>query len=274
MPAPQAEMMKQLARAKFASFGITVPQKWQQPAGQKGDHYGRAFKPEDKSSSPVVGLPLVQPASMYKWHTDIQKMHHAKIGAFLDGICSAICSAWSQWQTAATMAGIVVSGPMVTAGQLVGPPLMPLIMASAPKSSPMELKYSTAIATSISNGWLAYTATVKLAGHPFYPAYSAVPTPVAPPMPNVPVPIAQLIQVPTTISKDALKMQKVGVLADPTAPFHQELFESVSHAFEECYNTWKISTMVTNVYAIATGGTPISPIPAVGTATMAPGGLV
>ena len=274
MPAPQASMMQQLARQKFASFGITVPQKWQQPSGQEGDHYQRAFKPADKSSTPIAGLALVRPASGFKWHTDIAKMHHAKIGDFLDGICSAICSAWSQWQSAATMAGIVVSGPMVTAGQLIGPPLMPLIMASAPKSSPMELKYSTAVATSVSNGWLAYTATVKMAGHAFYPAYSAVPTPVAPPMPNVPVPLSALLQVPTTIGTDALKMQKVGVLGDPTAPFHQELFEAVSYAFEQCYNTWKTSTMVTNVYAVATGGTPVSPIPAVGTATMTPGGLV
>jgi len=268
MPAPQAEVMKQLARAKFASFGLTVPKDWQEPSGQKGDHYKQAIKPEDKSSTPIAGLPLVKSASPYKWHMDVAKMHHAKIGAFLDGICEAICSAWQQWQSAATMAGIVVAGPMVTAGQLVGPPLFPLIMASAPKSSPMELKYSTAIAQSISNGWLAYTATVKLAGHPFYPAYSAVAVPVAPPMPNVPVALAALIQ------KDTLKLQKVGALADPTAPFHEELFESVGHAFEQCYNTWKATTMVTNVYAIATGGTPISPIPAVGTATMTPGGLV
>jgi hypothetical protein len=274
MPAPQAQMMQQLARSKFASFGLKVPPNWQDPSGKKADHYRDAHKAEDRTSTPVMGLALFQPATMHKAHTNAQKMLQDKIGTYIDGICSAICSAWSQWQSAATMAGIVVAGPMVTAGQLIGPPLMPLIMASAPKSSPMELKYSTAIATSISNGWLAYTATVKLAGHPFYPAYSAVPTPVAPPMPNVPVPIGQLIQVPTTIGKDALKLQKVGVLGDPKAPFHEELFESISHAFEECYNTWKLSTMVTNVYAVATGGTPVSPIPAVGTAIMSPGGLV
>ncbi len=274
MPAPQAEVMKQLARSKFASFGLKVPKDWKDPSGDKGDLFGKAFTADEKSTTPVTALPLFMAASMHQAHTTVQKMLHAKFGAYIDGICEAICSAWQQWQAAATIAGIVVAGPVATAGQLVGPPLVPLIMASAPKSSPMELKYSMAIAQSISNAWLAFTATIKLAGHPFYPAYSAVPTPVAPPMPNVPVPVAALIQVPATIMKDALKLQKVGMLADPTAPYHEELFEAVGHAFEQCYNTWKGSTMVTNVYAVATGGTPVSPIPAAGVATMAPGGLV
>jgi hypothetical protein len=137
----------------------------------------------------------------------------------------------------------------------------------------MEMKWSNAIANAIGTGWLSFTATVKSAGLPFYPAYAAVPTPVAPPMPNIPVPFAMLTQVPVTISTNMLKMSMVGMLGDPTAPFHKELFESIAFAFEQAYNIWKISTMVTNVMAIASGGTPITPIPAVGTATMIPGGF-
>ena len=266
-------MMQQLARAKFASFGLKVPQNWSPPQGSKADMYNRAFKDNEKTSSPVVGLPLFQPASLNKYHTDTQKMHQAKIGQFIDDTCSAICSAWSQWHSMASFVGIMVSGPMVTAGELVGPPLTPLILASAPMTSPMLAKYSTTIANVIGTAWLTFTSTIKMAGHPFYPAYSAVPTPVAPPMPNVPVPIAALMQVPTSIAKDTLKAQKVSMHADTQAPFHAELFESISHAFEECYNLWKVSTMVTNVMAVASGGTPVSPIPAVGVATMPPGGF-
>ena len=53
--------------------------------------------------------PLFQPASMNKYHTDTQKMHIDKVGTFIDGICSAICSAWSTWQSAATMVGVVIN---------------------------------------------------------------------------------------------------------------------------------------------------------------------
>jgi hypothetical protein len=273
MPAPQAAMMQQLARAKFMSFGLRTPSNWQEPSGQLADHYSKAFKPEEKSTAPG-NPPLFQPASLNKYHTDAQKMHVAKIGAFIDGTCSAICSAWSNWQTMASFAGFVVAGPMVTVGQLVGPPLQPLILANAPKGSPMEMKYSNAIATVISNAWMTFTATIKCPGLAFYPAYSAVPTPVAPPMPNVPFPIGSFVQVPVSISTNVLKGQMVAQLGDPQAPFAPQLFESISNAFEMSYNTWKGTTMVTNVMAVATGGTPVSPIPAVGTATMPPGGLV
>ncbi|MEZ4362272.1 MAG: hypothetical protein R3B48_18935 [Kofleriaceae bacterium] len=276
MPAPQASMMQQLARAKFTSFGLQVPANWQAPPDQ--DQYDRAFAASEKNTAPG-SPPLFQPATMNKYHTDSQKMHIAKIGSFIDGSCSAICSAWSQWQTAATMTGIVVSGPVASVGQIVGPPLMPLIMASAPKASPMELKYSNVIANVISTSWLTFTATVKIPGLPFYPAFAMFPSPVVPPpgVPNVPVPFAALTQVPVSISANAMKGMMVGQLGDPQAPFHSQLFEAICTAFEQCYNTWKATTMVTNVMGLGgvpTYAPPIVPAgPVIGTANMMPGGF-
>jgi len=274
-------MMQQLARLKFAGFQLKVPTNWQTPSGDPdAKHYGDAFKPEEKATAPAAGAPpLFMPASMNKYHTDTQKMHHGKVGSFIDGICSALCSAWSQWQSAASMTGIMVNAVTATMGQIVAPPLMPLIMASAPKATPMELKYSNVIATVIGNGWLSFTATVKIPGLPFYPAFAAFPGPLAPPMPNVPVPFAALTQVPVSISTNVLKMQMVGQLGDPQAPFHAELFEAIAHAFEQSYNLWKVSTMVTNVLGtgpIPTFAPPYVPVGPVvgGMATMAPGGFV
>lgn len=273
MPAPQASAMQQLARLKFTSFNLKVPKDWRDPQGNAADHYGRAFKPDEKATSPGMP-PLFQPASLNKYHTDAQKMHIAKIGAFIDDTCSAICSAWSQWQSMATLVAVVIAGPTASGGQIVGPPWTPLILASAPKATPMEMKYSNVVAQVIGTAWLTFTATVKLAGMPWYPAYAALPTPVAPPMPNVPCPFAALVQVPVSISASVLKMQMVGQLADPMAPFHQELFEAIADAFEKTYNLWKVSTMVTNVLGAGSGGTPITPLPCVGVGTMTPGGFV
>ena len=278
MPAPQASAMQQLARLKFTSFNLKVPTNWKDPAGDPaGDHYGRAFKPDEKASAPGMP-PLFQPASLNKYHTDTQKMHIGKIGAFIDGTCSAICSAWSQWQTAATMVGIVINAVTATGGQIVGPPWTPLILASAPKSTPMEMKYSNVIAQVIGTAWLSFTATVKVTGMPWYPAFAAVPSPVAPPAPNVPCPFAALTQVPMSISCNVLKMQMVGQLGDPNAPFHQELFESIADAFEKSYNLWKVSTMVTNVLGtgpVPTFAPPYVPVGPVvgGVGTMTPGGF-
>lgn len=275
MPAPQAALMKQVARAKFASFGLKVPQNWQDPQGEAADHYSNAFKPEEKVTSPAMGVPpLFQPASLNKYHTDVQKMLCAKIGEYIDKMCDAICSAWSTWQSAATMTGLVVVGPTVSVGAIIGPPLTPLILKEAPMTSPQLAKYSNAIATVIGNAWLTFTATIKMASLPLFPGYAALPTPVAPPMPHPPVPLASLPQMPASIMATALKAQKQAMHGDPQAQYAAELFESIAHAFEQMYNTWKASSQITNLVVIATGGTPISPLPAAGTATMPPGGLV
>jgi hypothetical protein len=279
MPAPQASAMQQLARLKFTSFQLKVPQNWQEPSGDPdAKHYGDAFQPSEKTTAPGAP-PLFLPASMNKYHTDAQKMHIDKVGKFIDGTCSAICSAWSQWQSTSTLVGVVIAGPTATGGQIVGPPWTPLIMASAPKAGPMELKYSTVIANVIGTAWLTFTATVKVTGMPWYPAFAALPSPVAPPTPNIPCPFAALMQVPVSISANVMKMQMVGQLADPTAPFHQELFESICDAFEKTYNLWKTTTMVTNVLGtgpVPTFAPPYVPVGPVvgGVGNMTPGGFV
>ncbi len=277
MPAPQSTLMKQAARLKFTSFGLKVPQNWQEPSGDAAKQYGDAFQPSEKTSSPGAP-PLFMPASLNKYHTDAQKMHIAKIGAFIDGTCDAICSAWSQWQSMATLVGVMVNGPTAAMGQVVGPPWTPLILASAPKATPMEMKYSNVVANVLGTAWLSFTATIKVPGLPWYPAFAAFPSPVAPPTPNIPCPVATLTQVPVSIAPALLKQQMVGMLADPMAPFHGELFEAICDAFDKMYTMWKVSTMVTNV--LGTGPIPTFAPPYVpagpvlgGVANMTPGGF-
>ncbi len=271
--------MQQLARATFSSFANQVPQRWQQPAGETGaSQFSEAFENSEKSTGP--GSPgLVGPSSGNKYHTDTQKMHVAKFGAYIDGICSAICSAWAQWQSLASISGVIVAGPVATGGVLTGPPLMPLIMASAPKARPMEAKYSNVIATVISNAWLQFCMSVKIPGLPLYPAFAVFPGPMAPPMPNVPVPFIALTQVAVGIGKMPLKAQMMAQLGDPMAPLHRELFESIADAFEKSYNIWSASTQVMNMLGtgpIPSFAPPVAPAGPVvgGTATMPPGGLV
>jgi hypothetical protein len=267
--------MQQFARLKFTSFNIKVPTNWRDPSGEAGDHYSKAFKPQEKMTQP--GMPmLVQPASLNKYHTDTQKMHVAAIGKFIDGTCSAICSAWGQWQSLAGMTGVVINAVAATLGQVVGPPLMPLIMASAPKGTPMQMKYSNVIATVIGNTWLQYTSTIKVPGLPWYPAFAAFPGPAAPPTPNVPVPVAALAQVPPV--PGMMKQQMVAQLGDPQAPFHGELFDAICDGFDKCFKLWQTTTMVTNVLgagAVPTFAPPYVPAGPViaGVGNMPPGGF-
>lgn len=278
MPAPQASVMQTLAKAKFMSFNTKLPTDWKQPQGEAGKQYVRAFKTTELVGMPPVP-PMFLPATLNKYHTDTAKKIGDDFSKYIDGICSAICSAWSQWQTIASMTGVMVNAVTATVGQVLGPPWYPLIMASAPKSTPSEAKYSNAIAMAISNGWLSYQATIKVPGLPWYPAFAAFPGPIAPPMPNIPCPVIALTQVTASVKANALSGSMTGSLADPTALHHKQLFDSISDAFEKCFLIWQTSTMVTNVLGtgpIPTFAPPFVPVGPVvgGVGNMPPGGFV
>jgi hypothetical protein len=272
MPAPQSSSMKQFARLKFTSFSLKVPTNFQAPSGDPdAQQYSDAFQPSEKSTAPG-SPPLFQAASANKYHTDTQKMHIAKVGKFIDDTCAAICSAWSQWQQTATMAGLVVTGPSVMGGIIPPIPLTPLILASAPMGSPMQMKYSTAIATVIGIEWTIYTTSIKITGFPAFPAYAANPPGPAVPCPNVPIPLATLVQMPPMAAK--MKQSMVAMLGDPMAPFHGELFEAICDGFDKCFQIWQKSTTIQNLTVIGANPSPLTPGPVVGTAIMPPGGFV
>ena len=225
MPAPQAAMMKQLAKTKYGS------------AKSRGAQ-----------------------------SVDAEK--------FLDGISEAICSAWATWQTAATMVGVIINGPTAVGGHIVGPPLAPLILATGPKAKPQELKLTMAVAKVIGTAWLTFTATVRVPGMPWYPAFAAFPSPMAPPTPNVPCPFAALTMVEVSVSASVLKSQMVAI----AGPGNESLCDAIGDAFEKSFNLWKVSTMVTNVMGtgpIPTFAPPYVPVGPVvgGIGMMLPGGF-
>lgn len=279
MPAPQASMMQQLARAKFMSNALKVPKDWSQPSGDNG-HYNKAFQPSEMAAAPGAP-PLFIPASVNKYHVDTQKMLNEKVGNFIDGICSAICSAWSQWQSAASMAGIVVNSVTATGGQVIGPPLMPLIMASAPKESPQLLLYSTAVANVMNTTWLSFTSMIKIPGLPLFPMFAAFPSPVAPPTPSpVPAPLAALAPAASSLFvANSLGSQMLGMFGNPTANYAREIFDAVATGIQACFTTWYASTMFTKIMgtgpvpSFAPPYVPVGPVVG-GTGMMTPGSIV
>lgn len=278
MPAPQSSVMKELAKLQFRTFAIKLATDWRQPQGEAGKQYTQAFKPSELAVIPPVGR-LFIPASVNKYHCDTVSEISTKFERYIDGICDAICQAWSTWQTAATLVGVMVNAVTASAGQVVGMPWMPIILGAAPMTTPQEIKYSQAIAMTISNAWLQYTATIKVPGLPWYPAFAAFPGPIAPPMPNIPTPVVSLAQVTVPVSKAVLKGQMISNLGDPTALHHPQLFDSIADAFEKVFQIWQASTQVTNVLGfgpIPTFAPPVVPMGPVvgGTASMLPGGLV
>lgn len=173
--------------------------------------------------------------------------------AFIEQISKAICSAWGTWQSSATIVGVIINGVTAVGGTVIGPPWEPLILAQSPASPPAGLLLSRSIAAALGSAWLKFTASMKVPGLPWYPAFAAIPMPVAPPTPNIPTPIATLTMDSSAVSKSVLKSAMI-TKHPGASSIDQNLYDAVADAFEKAVQVWKATTMVTNV--LGTGPVP------------------
>jgi len=256
VPAPQASVMKLAAKNKFRSFAIKLPQKWAQPMAVAGKQYVDAFTLSEHAW-PDTGNKLFVPATTNKYHVETAKKMGKDYEKFIDDICSAICTGWQQWMAASTITKVIISANVgtITPGSIVGPPLFPLALAPAPKHKPYLAKFSTAIATAVGNAWttwsVGYMGTLQ-----YPPTFATCPSPVHPPTPNIPMPVKTAGSSPgeAMLQASALKSSMIGLLGDPKAPHHKELFESIATAFKSSFDQWALSTQVSNV--LGTGPVP------------------
>lgn len=251
MPAPQKSILSKLSKINFVSKNINLPINWDHP----GDQYPDAFHESEKNVPPNPPMNLFQEPTLNKYHVDTARDIGKKFEDYIEGICSAICDGIDKWMKMTPIAGVIINGPVGTLfpGCVTGPPLMPLIFATAPKRTPQELKYSRAISNAIGTLWLPWH--MGLAGTLMYPPFAAFPGPLAPPTPNVPLPLAAFSSPGETgLSPDSLKNMMEANLAEPTALHASDLFDSVSRAFNTIFQTFKTTTIVQNV--LGTGPVP------------------
>jgi hypothetical protein len=276
MPAPQKDFLAQLAKTNLISKNIQLPVNWAQP----GDQYPHAFSLPERMVTPNSPMNLFRESSLNKYHVDSAKTIGDRFAVYIDGICGAICDGIDKWMKMAMMTAVIINGPvgMLLPGGVVGPPLMPLILATAPKKTSQELKYSMAIANSFGALWMPWH--MGLTGMLTYPAFAAFPGPMAPPMPNIPVPlIAFSSPGEVGLSPSNLKSLMYGTLADPQALHAMDLFDSIATAFSTVFPIFKASTLVQNVLGmgpIPTFAPPFVPVGPVlgGTVIPTPGVLV
>jgi hypothetical protein len=155
---------------------------------------------------------------------------------------------------------------------------MPLILATAPKSKPQEVKYSNAIANAFGMLWQPWH--MGLSGMLMYPpTFAACPSPVHPPTPNIPLPLIALASPGEAgLSSMTLKSTMEANLGDPTALHASDLFDAIAKAFNVVFQIFKVSTSVQNVLGVGPVPTfappfvPVGPVIA-GVGTGAPGCL-
>lgn len=110
-------------------------------------------------------------------------------------VTSAFTAALETWKATAAFAGIMVNAvtAMGPPGCLKGPPLAPLMTARLATLTGDDRAIATAAAQGIGANFAAWQNGVTVPGLPWYPAFAAVPAPVAAPVPNVPTTFAALV---------------------------------------------------------------------------------
>jgi len=265
MPAPVKAQLAELTKTFFRAKMIPLPMDWASP----GVQYPDAFEVAELAVAPNPPTNLFREVSFNKYHVDTAGDIGKDFETYIDGISDAICDAIDKWMKLAMFTSAIITGPVgiVTPGSVMGPSLTPFILAKGPQSTPMELKYTTAIAQAFGINWQAWH--MGMMGTLMYPAFAAFPGPMGPPTPNVPMP---LITFPSgtesMLSPSTNKATMVGFFADPDAPHADDLFDSIAQAFFVVFQTFKVSTMVTNVLGmgpIPTFAPPVVPVgPVVG----------
>ncbi len=250
-----------MAKTFFRSRGLSLPEKWEQPNGQ----YSEAFKIDERQTAPNSPLTLFREQSLNKYHTEATRTIARGFEDFIDGISGAICDAIDKWLRMASITSALINGPVgaLTPGGMVGPPLMPFILASAPKETPALMRYSVAIANAVGNQWQMWQTGV--AGTLTFPALAAFPGPMAPPSPNVPVPLVALPSAgESAMSPAMLKSSMQNCLADPDAQHAEALFDALAKALGNVFQTFKASTIVQNVLGMGPVPTFAPPVVLVG----------
>lgn len=197
-----------------------------------------------------TGTPMPQPPALFKAASndqadcDFQREVHDAYSNYIHQICRAICLAHTEWKMTARFEGVMVNGISATGGRIVGSDLGGFIIANGPSTGLFgnASAWTRAIAKSIGDAWHEFMRNTTVPGLPWYPAFAAFPGPMAPPMPNVPTPMAALAYNLYTVSPMAIEQRIVCQMG--TGEFVAELASAIAVAFSGAVSLWLPTQMV------------------------------
>lgn len=265
-----APAMSHVALTTFRAAGTPLPLRWSPPPDAA--QFDRATAEHGDPSSPNPA-PLFVPATANRYHRDAANTIGARFEAYIDGTVAAIGEAVDAWRAAAAFAGVQVQAASAIGapGCLQGPSLTPLLLRGAPQRTPSEQRYSRAVANALGEAWGQWQAGVSIPGLALFPAFALMPSPVAPPAPCVPFPLASLPSAGlAALEPAALAAAMQRHLADPAALHQDVLFRALATGVRTAFDAWRASQMLVNL--VGSGPVPQVPGPVVGgTAFSAPG---
>jgi hypothetical protein len=190
--------IKILGYAKFSSHSLKLGTK-KAGKGAKEGHSDKYEKDRSKDNDPKV-TPQPIPAMFFTpqvasnpYHLDSCNKIGKNFQDFHDAMLDAIEFAHGQWKLQAKLDGLQVMAVSAigSPGCLKGPELESLIK-NAPSCASFTgnmQKHRDAVAKGVSKCFKDYQDNVMVPGLPWYPLFAAFPGPMAPPTPNIPVPL-------------------------------------------------------------------------------------
>lgn len=255
---PGISGIKILGNVKFFAAGLKLPTagKASETKEKWSDKY---FTDRDKAE--MTGVPSCIPPWFtpqkpgYKPHQETCDKIGNNFKDFHDAMIDAVQYSHQMWKLQAKFKDLKVMSVSAigTPGCLDGPELESNI-----KNAPMVASFSgnmkkhrDAVATGVSKCFKKWQDKVTVPGLPWYPAFAAFPSPTAPPMPNIPVPLIICVSpmmtqviMPDDMTKamdDALDgdLKK----KDPDKQYHA-LHDAIATVLSLAFLIWMSSQMV------------------------------
>lgn len=247
---PPLQMVKILGDLAFAARGFQLPVSWRQPSGDPhAEQYGDALEPPDRVAVPALIPPWFQPHNRQRLHQSTCDEVGRAFKEVHDSMLDAVAFAHDMWRLQARFQNIQIMAvcALGAPGCLTGPELESSIKM-APSCAAWtgnRAAYRAAVAAGVSQCFKRWQDGVTVPGLPWYPAFAAFPGPMAPPMPNVPMPLIACIStgmteilVPNRMG-DAMTAAFDSELArnDPDG-HHEALFASIALVLSLAFAMW------------------------------------
>jgi hypothetical protein len=245
----------------FSAYSLKLPTSsgWVQPSGDPwGQHYGECMPMGDMVAIPKTMPVQFMPQNPNKYHQDSCDTIGREFITFRAKMLSAVQYAHMMWKLQAKFSGLKINAvtALGTPGCLQGPSLESDIK-NAPSAASMSghmAAYRDAVAAGVSQCFSAWQKAVTVPGLPYYPAFAAFPGPMAPPMPNVPIPLVAKLSASLAILTTAIPLQMAmvanldgGLAANDPDSQHSALFMSIAVPLSLAFLMWLPLQMVTLV---------------------------
>jgi hypothetical protein len=250
---PPLSFIKILGNLKFFSHGLKLGTEWKNSFSIKDESQ---FHPEDKQAQPQTIPPWFMPSEIpNKYHQESCDKIGSGFKDFHDSMIDAVGYAHNMWKLQAKFKDLKVNAltALGTPGCLDGPELESLI-----KNAPMcaaftgnKAKHRDAIATGVSKCFKNWQDQVTVPGLPWYPAFVAFPGPMAPPMPNIPMPLITCVSAKMTdiVMPDTMKSEMDNALdgdlkkKDKTKQ-HEALHDGIALVLSLAFLIWMVQQQV------------------------------